>query len=92
MEYYRTDWGFAYGEREREILARVVVSTTDSGALLIEHTEVDPTLRGQGIARALVMLVVQRARSEGRAIVPRCPYAAKLLNEEPELVALITRS
>lgn len=92
MEYYRTDRGFAYGVRGAEPLGTVVVDTTDSGALRIEHTEVDPTLRGQGVGRALVMLVVEQAQREGRMIIPRCPYAAKILHGERELSALITRS
>lgn len=92
MEYYRTDWGFAYGSAPEAPLGRIVVSLTESGALLIEHTEVDPSLRGQGVGRALVMLVVARARAEGRAIVPRCPYAARLLAGDPELSSLIAPS
>jgi predicted GNAT family acetyltransferase len=79
-------------ERDESPLATVEVSTTDSGALLISHTEVDPSIRGQGIARALVMLVVERALREGRTIVPRCPYAASLLSADRELSSLISRS
>ena len=92
MEYYRTDWGYAYGPKDGQPLGKVVVSITPSGSLLIEHTEVDPSLRGQGRARALVMLVVEQARTEGRLIIPRCPYAARVLSGEPGLRSLIDQS
>ncbi|MFA5447975.1 MAG: GNAT family N-acetyltransferase [Sphaerochaeta sp.] len=89
MDYYETDFGFAYGKQDANPLGRVEIHLNDAGNLVIDHTEVDPSLRGEGRARALVMLVVARARKEGRLIVPKCPYAARVLSGEPELRSLI---
>jgi uncharacterized protein len=41
----------------------------------IDHTEVDPGLRGQGIARRLLAAAVEWARQTGTKITPRCSYA-----------------
>ncbi len=87
MEYYQTENGFAYGTPP---IARIVTRKVGTTKLTIDHTYVSVQLRGQGIARKLVMLVVEQARREGRLIVPLCSYAARLLNEEPDLSVLIT--
>lgn len=92
MKYYKTDYGYAYGEAGQAPLGKIVVTVDRRRNLVIEHTEVDPSLRGQGRARDLVMLVVEQAKGEGTLIVPRCPYAAKMLGADAQLAALIAQS
>lgn len=92
MEYYKTDYGYAFGQAGQPPLGKIVVNADDPSRLVIEHTEVDLSLRGQGRARDLVMLVVAEARDAGTLILPRCPYALAVLERDPSLSALIARS
>ncbi|ADY13079.1 GNAT family N-acetyltransferase [Sphaerochaeta globosa] len=87
MEYYQTENGFAYGKPP---VARIVTRRIGVDKLAIDHTYVSAELRGQGIARQLVLLAVEQAQKEGRLIVPLCSYAARVLNENPALSELIT--
>ena len=45
--------------------------------LVIDHTGVDPAQRGQGLAEELVRHVVEKAKNEGKKIVPLCSFAKK---------------
>ena len=42
---------------------------------IIEHTDVDPSLKGQGVGKKLVAKVVEKMRGEQRKIIPLCPFA-----------------
>lgn len=84
MEFLKTENGFIYGSD-----ARIITERLASGNLAINSTYVGEVFRGQGIARKLVMLVVDQACSEGVKIVPRCSYALKVLSEDPNLAVLI---
>ncbi|MFV2647401.1 GNAT family N-acetyltransferase [Escherichia coli] len=42
---------------------------------IIEHTDVDESLKGQGIGKRLVAKVVEKMRREKRKIIPLCPFA-----------------
>ena len=53
--------------------------TIDNGILDITHTFVDPSLRGQGIARELVRRCEAFAKREGLLIQASCSYAADVL-------------
>ena len=44
-------------------------------ASIIEHTDVDPSLKGQGVGKKLVAKVVEKMRGEQRKIIPLCPFA-----------------
>lgn len=57
--------------------------------LTIVHTEVDEAYSGQGLARRLVLHVLERARQRGQAVLPSCPYARKVIAGDPDLVALV---
>ncbi len=46
---------------------------------VIEHTVVDPTYGGKGIAKRLVYKVVEAAERQETAVIPVCSYAVKLL-------------
>ena len=44
--------------------------------VIIDHTEVPPAFRGQGVGVALVERAVADARAGGKEITPLCPFAA----------------
>ena len=50
--------------------------------IIIDHTYVDPSLRGQGIALQLVNKVVEYAREKNKKIIPECSYAKKVLIQD----------
>ncbi len=89
MDFYQIEQGFAYGEPNAIPLARITMRTLSNGAIAIDHTYVSPSLRGQGIARKLVLLVVEVARKEGRLIAPLCSYARVVLQGDENLKDLI---
>lgn len=47
----------------------------------ITHTEVDPSYGGQGIARKLVLCVVEQAKKEDAKVIPVCSYAETVLSQ-----------
>lgn len=84
--------GWFYYEEEGERLGEVSYLKAGHGKVLVlNHTYVDPKLRGQNIARQLVDAVCDLARSEGKKVQPDCRYAAALFKrfkEDYEDVAL----
>ena len=54
------------------------------GHLVLEHTEVPPELEGRGIGSALVEAAVERAHTEGLALVAVCPFASAWLRRHPD--------
>jgi len=56
----------------------------DSG-ILIDHTEVQPRLRGQGIARRLVDAAVAWARQNNKKISATCPYVVTQFDRDPKI-------
>jgi uncharacterized protein len=55
----------------------------DRQLVILEHTEVDESLRGQGIARKLVETAVTWAREQQIKLVPVCPFAKAVFDREP---------
>ena len=43
--------------------------------MIIEHTEVDESLKGQGIGIRLLEALVDYVRAEGIKVIPLCPFA-----------------
>ena len=58
---------------------------SDSGTKwIINHTGVRPEFEGRGIAKKLVLKVIEAARERGVKIVPLCSYARKLMTGKEE--------
>ncbi|TMA24576.1 MAG: N-acetyltransferase [Deltaproteobacteria bacterium] len=55
----------------------------DGKLVMLDHTEVGESLRGQGIARKLVEAAVMWARQEKIKLVPVCPFARAVFDKEP---------
>ena len=56
-------------------LAEMTYSRTNATMIIVDHTEVDPSLSGQGVGRALLGALVEWARTTGTKVVPLCPFA-----------------
>jgi predicted GNAT family acetyltransferase len=57
----------------------------------IDHTEVDESLRGQGIARKLTLAAVDWARKSGVKLVPICPFAKAVFDRDPSIHDVLAR-
>ena len=59
--------------------------------LEILHTEVPDALAGQGYAAALAVAALDFARSEGKRVIPSCPYVAAYIARHPGYADLVSR-
>lgn len=57
--------------------------------LHLTHTEVPPSLQGQGIAAELVRETLAWARREGLRVRPLCSYVAAYMRRHPETADLV---
>lgn len=61
-----------------------VTFPTRNGVSIINHTFVDDSLRGQGIAGELVKLAADKILADGNKIAATCPYAVVWFKRHPE--------
>lgn len=65
------------------VVAEVTFPTVN-GVSTIDHTFVDPSLRGEGIAGKLVKLAADKILAEGNKIAATCSYAVAWFKRHPE--------
>jgi predicted GNAT family acetyltransferase len=58
--------------------------TREGGTIVLPHTEIDPSLRGQGLGAVLVKAVLEDVRAQGATVVPQCWYVREYLDLHPE--------
>lgn len=66
-------------DAEGKTIAEITFPTLN-GIATIDHTFVDKSLRGQGIADKLVRQAVDKILADGNRIAATCPYAIAWLN------------
>ncbi|CAN5362801.1 GNAT family N-acetyltransferase [soil metagenome] len=71
--------GEFYIEENGDRVAVIQYFDSADGQITVYHTEVDASLRGQGVGEDLVERVGKYARDENLKIVATCPYALKLI-------------
>ena len=72
-----------YYEENGKILAEITF-IGDEDVLTINHTFVDDSLRGQGIASQLVQEAVNEIKRQNKQVQASCSYAIKWLEKHPE--------
>jgi uncharacterized protein len=58
----------------------ITYSKAGETTLILDHTDVTDSYRGQGIGELVVMHIVEVARREGLRILPLCPFAKSVFN------------
>jgi uncharacterized protein len=66
---------FYIGTEETSPTAEITYQKDANGNIIVEHTYVSDSLRGQGIAGQLMDRVVSHAKQEETKIIPECSYA-----------------
>ena len=69
---------------DRERLAEMTYVTAGESGSIIDHTEVDESLRGQKVGDKLLAEAVAYAREKGLKIFATCPFALRKLQGNPE--------
>lgn len=75
---------FFYKE-DGKILAEMTYSWAGTDRIIIDHTEVDNSLRGKGVGERMVRKAVYFARDKSISIIPICPFARSVFQKKEEL-------
>jgi predicted GNAT family acetyltransferase len=76
--------GKFYYEEGGNQLAEMTYTYAGDDKIIIDHTEVDESLRGKGVGYKLVEASVNFAREKGISILPLCPFAKAVFNKKSE--------
>ena len=71
-------------ENEGKRVAQIVYAKGGDKTIIIEHTEVDESLRGKKIGYDLVQKTVEYARAEGLKVSPVCQFAKAVFDRHPD--------
>ena len=82
MKWECTREGYVLYENEKKVGCLNWEEDTD-GDLRLTHTFVDPSMRGQNIAKRLLEKTVEYARENQKRVVPICSYVQEHLDEIP---------
>lgn len=65
--------------------------TVDGSVWSITHTFVDPAYGGRGIAKLLVLKVIEEARRQQVKIIPVCSYAMRMMEGKEEFSDVLVK-
>ncbi|WP_306352792.1 GNAT family N-acetyltransferase [Flavobacterium sp. '19STA2R22 D10 B1'] len=85
MEIQHEDNGkkgmFFVKDEAGKIIAEMSYVWAGDASIIIDHTEVDPVLKGKGIGKQLVSKSVDLAREKKVKIIPLCPFAKSVFEK-----------
>jgi predicted GNAT family acetyltransferase len=73
--------------RDGTMLGYAAYQKTDQ-LIVFTHTEVDPTVEGQGIGGQLVRGALDHVRTLGLPVLPICPFVQGWMARHPDYMAL----
>jgi len=76
--------GSFYIEVDNKKVATMDYVMANDTKLIIEHTGVDDSLKGQGIGKKLMEKLVKYTRENRISVVPLCSFANAMLKKNPD--------
>lgn len=65
--------------------AEMTYSRSNPHLIIIDHTAVDPSRRGQGLGQILLAELVTWVRIAGIKVIPICPFAKAQFEKTPDI-------
>lgn len=66
-------------------MAEMTYTWVGKERIIIDHTDVNETLKGQNAGKQMVMKAVEFAREKGIKIIPLCPFANSVFQKNSEI-------
>lgn len=88
LEIKRTEEGHRgawFSEKNGERIAEMTFTRVNPKTVIIDHTEVSDSLKGQGAGRQLLDAAVKWARETNTKFIPVCPYAKAQFDKDPSI-------
>lgn len=83
--HYKTEGKGAFQYKpDEKVLAEMVYTMPNPRLMVIDHTDVDDSLRGLGIGKILQQHLVEYVRLNGIKVIPICPFAKKMFERTKE--------
>ena len=92
MEIQRQEHGAKgafFIEENGEWIAEMTYSKAGETKIIIDHTEVDASLKGEGIGKDLVKAGVDFARQNNLKIIPLCPFTKAEFEKHAEYAGVL---
>ncbi len=77
--------GAFFMEENGERLAVMEFTMAGENKMIIDHTEVDDRLRGQGAGKKLLSRLVEYVRERGVKVIPLCPFAKSVFQKDESI-------
>lgn len=71
--------GVFFIEQDGKAIGKLTYNFSGGTKLVIDHTEVSPNHKGEGLGKELVKAAVEFARKNNYKLLPVCPYAKAIL-------------
>ena len=84
MQFQHDDYCIYAEDENGQLLAEITYPPLDAETVNINHTYVHPSLRGRGIADALMRAAIDDIRSRNFKTMATCSYAKKWFFQHPE--------
>ncbi|WP_407306127.1 GNAT family N-acetyltransferase [Acinetobacter sp.] len=75
---------FYIGENHQH-LAEMAYTWAGESVFIIEHTDVNDSLRGQGVGHKLLEHAIAMAREKNLKIIPLCPFVKSVFDKDASI-------
>lgn len=89
MNYIYEKHRIFVNNEEGKLIVDATFPLIKDGVVNVNHTYVDPSLRGQGIASQLMNEVYHYSKKLGYKVVATCPYAVTWFKKHKEFTDII---
>lgn len=72
-------------ENDGEVKAEITYSKAGNTQIIIDHTEVSDSLKGEGVGKELVEYAINYAREKELKVIPLCPFAKAVIERDESL-------